>query len=56
MNAIGISFGLLIVLLFTNLLLHWMRRNVQITRVSITKNVPILRTDHVSTESTLPGM
>jgi hypothetical protein len=54
MSATSISFALLIVL-FLILLLYWIRRlKTAVSRVSITKDVPVLRIDHASIKGKLP--
>src|SRR6266702_1880460 len=55
-NVTSIAFGLLIVLV-TILLLHLdAQAETRGRRVSITKDVPILRADHISTKSSLLGV
>jgi hypothetical protein len=56
MSATSISFGLLIVLV-TILLLRWMpQTQTAISWVSITKDVPVLRIDHVLIKGALLGV
>ncbi len=56
MNATSIFFGLLIVL-FTILLLYWIRRlKPQSAGFSITKDVPVLRIDNLSPKPSLLGV
>jgi hypothetical protein len=56
MSATSISFGLLIAL-FTILLLYGMRKlKLQIRRSRITKDVPLLRIDHISIQGMLLGV
>lgn len=55
MNATSISFGLLIVL-FTNRPAPLDAQETTDRRVSVTKDVPVLRIDHISTESALLGV
>jgi len=56
MNATNISFGFFIVLL-TILLARWMRKlTPHIVGGSVTKDVPLLRIDHVTIEAQLLGV
>ena len=55
MNAISVSFGLLVAL-FVILLLYNPEAETTGHPVRITENVPVLWVDHISIEGTLPGV
>ena len=56
MNAISVSFGLLVALFVILLLYKILQAETTGRPVRITENVPVLWVDHISIEGMLPGV